>query len=327
MKLKMKRALVTGGAGFIGSHLAEALVSEGVDVSIVDDLSTGNLANLAPIENRVTFYEGDIRDRDLLNKAAGNMDVIFHLAAIASVTKSVENPVESAMVNDIGTLNVLEAARNNQAKRVVLSSSCAVYGDDPQLPKVETMASKPLSPYALQKLTGEGYVKLYHDLYQLEAVGLRYFNVYGPRQDPSSPYSGVISLFMNAVVSKEPPVIYGDGQQYRDFIFVGDVVKANLLAAETTDIGGKIFNVGTGSSVRIGDLWEKICGLSGSNIEPRHAPSRPGDIVESVGSIDRIQSEMGFAPKYSVEEGLKLTFDWYRAEPSRAATKALRHEE
>lgn len=313
MKLTVKRALVTGGAGFIGSHLAEALVSGGVDVSVLDNLSTGSPTNLTSIKDRITFYEGDIRDRGLLEKAAENTDVIFHFAAMASVTQSVEDPVESAMINDIGTLYVLEAARKNHAKRVVLSSSCAVYGDDPQLPKVETMAPNPLSPYALQKLTGEGYAKLYHDLFQLDAVCLRYFNVYGPRQDPSSPYSGVISLFMNGVVSKEPPVIYGDGQQYRDFVFVKDVVAANLLASEADDVGGKIFNVGTGSFVRIGELWEKICRLSGSDIAPRYVPPRPGDIVESVGSIDRIQSEMGFTPEFTFEEGLELTFDWYRA--------------
>lgn len=313
MKLTVKRALVTGGAGFIGSHLAEALVSGGVDVSVLDNLSTGSPTNLTSIKDRITFYEGDIRDRGLLEKAAENTDVIFHFAAMASVTQSVEDPVESAMINDIGTLYVLEAARKNHAKRVVLSSSCAVYGDDPQLPKVETMAPNPLSPYALQKLTGEGYAKLYHDLFQLDAVCLRYFNVYGPRQDPSSPYSGVISLFMNGVVSKEPPVIYGDGQQYRDFVFVKDVVAANLLASEADDVGGKIFNVGTGNFVRIGELWEKICRLSGSDIAPRYVPPRPGDIVESVGSIDRIQSEMGFTPEFTFEEGLELTFDWYRA--------------
>lgn len=313
MKLTVKRALVTGGAGFIGSHLAEALVSGGIDVSVLDNLSTGSPTNLTSIKDRITFYEGDIRDRGLLEKAAENTDVIFHFAAMASVTQSVEDPVESAMINDIGTLYVLEAARKNHAKRVVLSSSCAVYGDDPQLPKVETMAPNPLSPYALQKLTGEGYAKLYHDLFQLDAVCLRYFNVYGPRQDPSSPYSGVISLFMNGVVSKEPPVIYGDGQQYRDFVFVKDVVAANLLASEADDVGGKIFNVGTGSFVRIGELWEKICRLSGSDIAPRYVPPRPGDIVESVGSIDRIQSEMGFTPEFTFEEGLELTFDWYRA--------------
>lgn len=312
MKLTVKRALVTGGAGFIGSHLAEALVSGGIDVSVLDNLSTGSPTNLTSIKDRITFYEGDIRDRGLLEKAAENTDVIFHFAAMASVTQSVEDPVESAMINDIGTLYVLEAARKNHAKRVVLSSSCAVYGDDPQLPKVETMAPNPLSPYALQKLTGEGYAKLYHDLFQLDAVCLRYFNVYGPRQDPSSPYSGVISLFMNGVVSKEPPVIYGDGQQYRDFVFVKDVVAANLLASEADDVGGKIFNVGTGSFVRIGELWEKICRLSGSDIAPRYVPPRPGDIVESVGSIDRIQSEMGFTPEFTFEEGLELTFDWYR---------------
>jgi nucleoside-diphosphate-sugar epimerase len=312
MKLNMDRALVTGGAGFIGSHLAEALVSEGVDVAILDNLSTGNPENLDLIRDRITFYEGDIRDRDLLENAAENADVIFHLAAIASVPQSVEHPVESAMVNDIGTLHVLEAARRNHAKRVVLSSSCAVYGDDLQLPKVETMAPKPLSPYAFQKMTGEGYARLYHDLYRLESVCLRYFNVFGPRQDPSSPYSGVISLFMTQAAAKRPPMIYGDGQQYRDFIFVKDVVAANLLASQAADAGGRAFNVGTGSFVRIGDLWEQVCRLAGLDIRPCFAPPRPGDILESVADIGRIRSELGFSPEYAFEEGLRLTSEWYR---------------
>lgn len=312
MKLNMDRALVTGGAGFIGSHLAEALVSEGIDVAILDNLSTGNLVNLAPIEDRVTFYEGDIRDRDILEKAVENRDVIFHLAALVSVPQSVENPIDSAMINDLGTLHVLEAARRSYAKRVVLSSSCAVYGDDLQLPKVEAMIPKPLSPYAFQKLTGEGHARLYHDLYQLESVCLRYFNVYGPRQDPSSPYSGVISLFMTQAVAKEPPMIYGDGQQYRDFIFVKDVVAANLLASQAADAGGKVFNVGTGSFVRIGELWEKVCRLAGLDMIPHFAPPRSGDIAESVAGIDKIRSELGFSPEYAFEEGLKLTFEWYQ---------------
>lgn len=312
MKLKMDRALVTGGAGFIGCHLVGALVSEGVDVAILDNLSTGSLANLAPVRDRIAFYEGDIRDQAILEKAVENREVIFHLAAQVSVPQSVENPVDSAMINDMGTLHVLEAARKNNAKRIILSSSCAVYGDDLQLPKIETMATKPLSPYAFQKLTGEGYARLYHDLYHMETVCLRYFNVYGPRQDPSSPYSGVISLFMTHAVAKEPPVIYGDGRQYRDFIFVKDVVAANLLASQAVDAGGKLFNVGTGSFVRIGELWEKVCRLAGLDMEPRFAPPRPGDIVESVAGIDRIRTEFGFSPAYGFEEGLKLTFEWYR---------------
>ena len=308
----MDRALVTGGAGFIGSHLAEALVSEGIDVVVLDNLSTGSLANLSTIRDQIRFIEGDIRDRNTVERATEDQEVIFHLAAVASVTQSVDYPIDSAMVNDMGTLHVLDAARRNDVKRVVLSSSCAVYGDDLQLPKVETMVPRPLSPYAFQKLTGEGYARLYHDLYQLESVCLRYFNVYGPRQDPSSPYSGVISLFMTQAVAKETPMIYGDGQQYRDFIFVKDVVAVNLLASQAVDAGGKVFNVGTGSFVRIGELWERVCRLAGSDMRPHFAPSRSGDIVESVAGIDRMQSELGFSPEYAFEEGLRLTFEWYR---------------
>jgi len=272
MEQRMDRVLVTGGAGFIGSHLTEALVSRGVDVAVLDDLSTGDLGNLSAVADRVAFYRGDIRDGDILAKAIENRDVVFHLAAKASVSQSVKNPVDTAMINDIGTLNVLEAARRGGVHRVILSSSCAVYGDSPELPKHEAMEPMPLSPYALQKLVGEGYARLYHDLHQLETVCLRYFNVYGPRQDPSSDYSGVISLFMTRAISGEPPVIYGDGRQYRDFIFVGDVVACNLLAADAPEAWGKVFNVGTGSFVRVSELWEKISRLSGTLINPRLAP-------------------------------------------------------
>jgi len=311
MKLKFKKVLVTGGAGFIGSHLVDALVSGDCDVTVLDNLSTGHFSNLRHIESRITFYKGDIRDQDILIKASKNCDIIFHQAAVVSVPQTVNNPIDSAMVNDIGTLYVLEAARKNNAKRVILASSCAVYGDDPDLPKCEIMNPKPQSPYAVQKLTGEFYARLYFELYDLETVCLRYFNVYGPKQDPSSPYSGVISIFMTKASDRNTPVIYGDGNQYRDFIFVKDVVKANLLAANGSEAKGKIFNIGTGRYVRINELWEKISQLAGNNIEPKYEPARSGDIRESVANINHARKDLGFEPEYSFEKGLKETFEYY----------------
>ncbi len=311
MNLKFKKALVTGGAGFIGSHLVDGLLSEGCEVAVLDDLSTGLLSNLGHIKDHITFYQGDIRDQEILVKAARDCDIIFHHAAVVSVPRTVDNPVDSAMVNEMGTLFVLEAARKNNVKRVVLAGSSAVYGDDPVLPKHENMNPKPQSPYAVQKLSGELYARLYLDLYGLETVSLRYFNVYGPRQDPSSPYSGVISIFMTKASSKEPPVIYGDGNQYRDFIFVKDVVRFNLLAADADKASGKIFNVGTGRFIRINKLWEIISELADINIEPEYEQSRPGDILESVADIDCAGKTLGFEPDYSFEKGLKETFEWY----------------
>ena len=233
MNKKMKKALVTGGAGFIGSHLVDALLSDGCQVVVLDNLSTGRLSNLEHVIDKISFHKGDIRDRETLANAVKDCEVVFHQAAMVSVPRTVEDPLGSAMINEIGTLLVLEAARKHHVKRVVLASSSAVYGDDPDLPKMEKMVVKPLSPYAVQKLTGEYYANIYYDLYGLETSCLRYFNVYGPRQDPSSPYSGVISIFMSRALSQKSPVIYGDGNQYRDFIFVNDVVRANLLAAKT----------------------------------------------------------------------------------------------
>jgi UDP-glucose 4-epimerase len=311
MDLKFKKALVTGGAGFIGSHLVDGLLSEGCEVAVLDNLSTGRLSNLSHIKDRITFYKADIRDLEPLEKAARDCDVVFHHAALVSVPRTVDNPVDSAMVNEMGTLFVLEAARKNNVKRVVLASSSAVYGDDPALPKHESMNLKPQSPYAVQKLTGEFYARLYHDLYGLETVSLRYFNVYGPRQDPLSPYSGVISIFMNKVCSKKAPFIYGDGNQFRDFVFVKDVVRFNLMAASADKASGKIFNVGTGRYIRIKELWEKISQLAGNNGKPKYEPPRPGDIMESVASIDYAGKTLGFKPEYSFDKGLEETFKYY----------------
>jgi len=311
MKLKYKKALVTGGAGFIGSHLVDALLSEGCAVTVLDNLSTGRLSNLEQAIDRITFYQGDLRNQEILINAAKDCDIIFHQAAVVSVPLTVDDPVDSAMVNEMGTLLVLEAARKNNIKKVVLASSCAVYGDDPDIPKHETMTPNPKSPYAVQKLAGEFYARLYFDLFGLEPVCLRYFNVYGSRQDPSSPYSGVISIFMAKASSKKTPVIYGDGNQYRDFVFVKDVVRFNLLAASSDEAIGKTFNVGTGNVTRISRLWEMIRRIEGFNIEPEYERARPGDIRESVASIDYAKKTLGFKPEVSFENGLKETFDWY----------------
>ena len=312
MNKTIKRVLVTGGAGFIGSHLVDALLEDGFDVGVVDNLSTGKRANLEHVKDRITFCEGDIRDLDTMKKMAQGCSAVFHQAAVVSVPQTVEDPVGSSAVNDMGTLMVLEAARLQNVKRVVLASSCAVYGDAPEIPKHEKMRLKPQSPYAVQKLTKELHARLYSDLYGIETVCLRYFNVFGPRQDPSSPYSGVISIFMTRAAENSAPTIHGDGLQYRDFIYVKDVVRANLLAATVDNAGGEVFNIGTGRFVRVGRLWETIAGLAGVDLPPVFENRRVGDILESVADIKKAGLLLGFEPVYEFEEGLKKTFEWYR---------------
>ncbi|MEE4263191.1 MAG: SDR family oxidoreductase [Desulfobacteraceae bacterium] len=315
MNIDFKKALITGGAGFIGSHLAEALVAGKCKVTVLDNLSSGSLANLEPLKARITFHRGDIRQRDILEQAAEGSDVIFHLAAVVSVPQTVDNPVEAAEVNDIGTLRVFEAARARNVPRIVFSSSCAVYGDGPLLPKTEIMNPKPTSPYAVQKLSAEHYGRIYSELFGLESVSLRYFNVYGPRQDPSSPYSGVISIFMTRALSNQAPVIYGDGNQSRDFVYVKDVVNANLLAAAVKRPQGSIFNIGTGFQVRINRLWELIASMSGHpKLEPIYESARDGDIRHSYAGMDYTKSKLKFNPEFSLEQGLDMTLEWYRGQ-------------
>ena len=312
MHIDLNHALVTGGAGFIGSHLVEALLSCGCKVRVLDNLSTGHLHNLESVMDHITFYKNDIRELEMLEEAAEGCDVIFHLAAVVAVQQTISNPIESAMINDIGTINVLEAARAGNVRRVVLASSCAVYGDDPRLPKKETMTPRPASPYAVHKLSAEHYARVYFDLYGLETVSLRFFNVYGPRQDPSSPYSGVISIFMANAVSSQVPVIYGDGNQSRDFVYVKDVVKANLLSAGTDNLTENVLNVGTGSDVLINRLWEMIAGFGGLRLAPRYEPARSGDILHSVAGMELTRSILNFNIDFTLEQGLQTTFDWYR---------------
>ncbi|MDL2275604.1 SDR family oxidoreductase [Desulfosarcina sp. OttesenSCG-928-G10] len=309
----LSRALVTGGAGFIGSHLVEALVDDGVQVTVLDNFSTGHRSNLDPVKEKITIVEGDIRDRDLLEQVTRSCDVVFHQAAVVSVALSVSDPDFSCEVNDLGTVRVLDACRKNKVRRVVVASSSAVYGDSPDLPKTEAMPPCPLSPYAVQKLAGEYYAAVFGALYGLETVFLRYFNVYGPRQDPSSPYSGVISIFMSRAVSNQGPTIYGDGGQTRDFVYVKDVVRANLLAATRNAAAGRVFNVGTGTAIRILDLWDMIRELSAATAEPIFAPPRSGDIRESCSDIHALANDLDFRPAVPLRQGLADTLAWYRS--------------
>ena len=312
MLIPFKSALVTGGAGFIGSHLVEALLAGGCRVAVLDDLSSGNECNLPASSKELRFIRGDIRDRRAVADAVAGCEAVFHLAAVVSVPKTTQDPVGSADVNEAGSLNVLDAARRAGARRFVFASSSAVYGDDPRLPKREDMAPKPLTPYAVQKLAVEYHARVYSSLYGLPSVSLRFFNVFGPRQDPSSPYSGVISIFMTRALTAGVPVIYGDGCQSRDFVFVGDVVQALIRAANSHGGSGKVFNVGTGRAVTIRALWDVVAALSGSSIKPVHEPPRPGDVPQSVSAIDAARTDLGFDPQVSFEKGLELTIEWYR---------------
>jgi nucleoside-diphosphate-sugar epimerase len=312
MNFKYKKVLVTGGAGFIGSHLVEALVSAGCQVVVLDNLTGGRFSNLAMVRDRIEFHEADIRSLMVLEKAADGCDAIFHLAAVVAVQQTIKDPVDSAMVNDIGTINVLEAARRNNVRRCVLASSCAVYGDDHRLPKKESMTPVPASPYAVHKLSAEHYARVYCELFGLKTASLRFFNVFGPRQDPLSPYSGVISIFMTRAISNQAPVIYGDGHQSRDFVYVKDVVNALMLAVGTESAAGKVLNIGTGSNVSINRLWELICGASGQQLAPVYEPARAGDILHSVADIGMAKALLNFKVDFSLEDGLAATLKWYR---------------
>lgn len=313
MSFAFRQALVTGGAGFIGSHLAEELVASGCRVVVLDNLTSGTLDNLQHIKNDIRFVHGDIRDLPAVENASRDCKVIFHLAAVVSVPQTVEDPIESALVNELGTLHVLEAARKNGTDSVVFASSSAVYGDDPDAPtKHEALRPNPLSPYAVQKITGEYYAHIYNNLYGLKALCLRFFNVFGPRQNPSSPYSGVISIFLSKAADRQPPTIFGDGNQCRDFIYVKDVVQASLLAAASRAAAGQTLNVATGQAVTINQLWDRIRQMGGLTIAPQYAPPRSGDVYFSVADNTRAESQIGFSPQYSFEEGLEHTYKWFR---------------
>lgn len=309
----MTKALVTGGAGFIGSHLVRALTAKGVQVRIVDNLSSGSLDNLDGVLPEVEFVEGDIRDEGLMARAAKGIEVVYHQAAIASVPLSMERPDLVHAVNAGGTLTVLEASRRAGVRRVVYAASSAVYGNDPQLPKREDMPADPQSPYAAAKHAGELYTQVHHRAFGLETVCLRYFNVFGPGQSPQSQYAAVIPAFLAAALSGRTPVVYGDGGQTRDFVFVEDVVRANLAAAAAgPEAFGRSFNVAGGRPVSLSDLLSTLGALLGREIRPEYAPERAGDIRHSYASIDLARQVLGWEPQVSLRQGLALSLDWYR---------------
>ena len=305
--------MITGGCGFIGSHIAEALVARGESVRILDNLSSGYEQNLAAFRDRVDVLIGDVRDPADLDAAMADVRFVFHEAALVSVFDSVERPLDNHAINLTGTLNVLEAARRAGVKRVVVASSAAVYGNDPNLPKTETMLPCPESPYALAKIAKEYYMRVYAKLYGLETVCLRYFNVYGPRQDPKSMYSGVISKFSDVILAGETPVVFGDGLQTRDFVFVKDVVAANLRAMEAPGVGaGGVFNVATGRRTSLLDLLAVMKSIAGRDFEPEFREARAGDVRHSVADVSRARETLGFEAAHDLESGLRALLDSLR---------------
>ncbi len=313
-------ALVTGGAGFIGSHIASALVANGARVRIIDDLSTGYRENISEIGGDVDFVEGSLADESALQKALEDVELVFHEAAIPSVPRSVENPRQTHIASVDSTFSLLLAAKERKVRRVVYAASSSAYGDQPSLPKVEDMLPDPLSPYAVAKLVGEYYCQVFTRVYGLETVSLRYFNVFGPRQDPSSQYSGVISRFVAALLSGERPVIYGDGEHSRDFTYIANVVEANLKAAETTKGVGAVINIANGERITLNQLLKEVQQLTGkTEVSVDYKPPRAGDVLHSLADITRARELLGFEPRVGLREGLQSTIDWWKH--SRFASK------
>ena len=307
----MARYLVTGGAGFIGSHLAEELLRRGASVRVADNLSTGHRENLEQLGG-IEFLEGDLADETFARRVAAGMDYVLHQAAIPSVPRSVSDPITSNRSNIDATLNVLVAARDAGVKRVVYAGSSSAYGDTPTLPKREDMPTAPLSPYALQKLVGEEYARLFATLFGLETVTIRYFNVFGPRQDPSSPYSGVISLFIRALVEGGQPTIHGNGEQTRDFTYVANVVDGVLRACHAPQAAGRVINVATGGRISLNTLFQTLKRLAGRDVAAHYGPPRAGDVRDSQADISLARSLLGYAPLVGFDEGLARTLAWYR---------------
>ena len=310
----MSLYLITGVAGFIGSSLARAVLARGDRVRGVDNLSTGNRENVADIRDRIDFREADIVDLDAMHQACVGVDFVLHQAAIPSVPKSVLDPLGSNRANVDGTVNVLVAARDAKVKRVVYAASSSAYGDTPTLPKHENMKPDPISPYAVAKLASEQYMISFYRCYGLETVCLRYFNIFGPRQDPSSPYSGVLAKFITQMLRGEPPTINGDGEQSRDFTYIDNAVDANLLActAPAQKAAGEMFNVATGRRVTLNETFKALQGLTGYKGQPTYGPERGGDIKHSLADISKAEASLGYKPKVDFEEGLRRTVEWYR---------------
>jgi nucleoside-diphosphate-sugar epimerase len=308
--------LVTGGAGFIGSHMVERLLSRGDRVRIADDFSSGRRENV-PSHPQVELVEGDLADPDVAQRAVAGCDYVIHLAAIPSVPRSVKDPVRSHRANVDGTLNVLLAARDAKVRRLVFAGSSSVYGDAAVLPKREDMRPSPLSPYALQKLIGEQYCQLFTRLYGLETVTTRFFNVFGPRQQPGSPYSGVISLFIDALASGKGPLVHGDGRQTRDFTYVGDVVTGVLRCCEAPNIAGDVINVAAGGRISLLDLIRTLQEILNQRAAPTFGPTREGDVRDSQADIEKARRHLDFAPATSFEDGLRQTVAWYQSQHAR----------
>lgn len=305
--------LVTGGAGFIGSNIVEELLRRGERVRVLDNFSTGKRENLAAFQERIELVEGDLRDLSTVRRAVEGVDYVLHQAALPSVPRSVDDPLENDAVNVTGTLNLLVAARDAGVRRVVFASSCAVYGDEPTLPKREDMLPQPKSPYAVSKLAGEHYCRAFSEVYGLETVALRYFNVFGPRQDPASDYAAVIPLFITRMLRGQAPTIHGDGLQSRDFVYVADVVQANLLAATVPGVAGHVFNIAGGERYTLLDLIRVLNDVLGTDIVPVHDAPRPGDVRHSQADIGAAQQALGYRVVVDFAEGLRRTVEWYRS--------------
>jgi nucleoside-diphosphate-sugar epimerase len=305
--------LVTGGAGFIGSNIASALIANGARVRVLDDLSTGHRENIDEIGGEVDFIQGSVADEALLSKVLDGVEVVFHEAAIPSVPRSVEAPRQSHTASVDGTFSLLLAARDKKVRRVVYAASSSAYGDQPTLPKSEQMPPDPLSPYAVAKLVGEYYCRVFTRVYGLETVSLRYFNVFGPRQDPGSQYSGVVSRFISSLLSGEQPVIYGDGEQSRDFTYIDNVVAANLSAAEAKEASGKVINIANGERVTLNQLLAELKALTGNpDVEARYLEPRVGDVRHSLADISMARELLGYESKVNLREGLQRTIDWWK---------------
>jgi len=313
VKGAQRPALVTGGAGFIGSHLVDALLDQGFRVRVIDDFSSGREENLADARGRFELLRGDFTDPEVAARAVEGVELVFHQGAVPSVPRSVAEPVRTNRVNVDGTLAVLEAARGAGVRRLVYAASSSAYGDTEVLPKVETLPADPRSPYALQKHVGEVYCRLYHELYGLETVALRYFNVFGPRQDPRSTYAAVVPRFATACLRGEPPRIHGDGEQSRDFTYVADTVRANLLAADAPGAVGRVINVAGGWRITMNRLLAEIQEIVGSELEPIHEPARPGDVRHSLADLSRARDLLGFEPAVPLAEGLRRTIESLKA--------------
>jgi nucleoside-diphosphate-sugar epimerase len=311
------RYLVTGGAGFIGSNTVDELVRRGHSVVVLDDMSAGKEENLAEVRGKITFIKGSITDLEIVQKAMLQADYVMHLAARTSVPRSVKDPIETNRINVDGTLNILVAARDNKVKRVVFAASSSAYGDTPTLPKSENMQPVPISPYGVTKYVGELYAQAFGRCYGLETVSLRYFNIFGPRQDPDSPYSGVLSRFATAFLEGTPPAVFGDGEQTRDFTYIENAVAANILACEAPSASGKSFNIGTGQRISLNQVLQMLQRIAGKAVEAKYEPPREGDIRDSLADIQMAREFLGYKPLVFFEDGLQRTYIWYQEQQSK----------